>query len=275
MRSVFIPGTGAVLVLAATNACAEQAPDRPLWELGVLGLAVSQQAYPGASEQVRRALLVPTFAYRGKYLRAGEGGASIRAVKTPTFEFDVGFAGAFGSGNRDIPIRRGMPRLGTLVEFGPRLKWNLIGSGDGARLRAQFPVRGVFDLSDSFASKGIAFEPELQFEQGRAAGWSYQGSVSAVFGERHLNQTFYGVAPAYARSERPAYAPDSGLIALRLSAGIARALSPDWRLFVFGRIDDVRLGANQASPLVQKKTGASLGFGLAYTLKRSSALAHD
>ncbi len=275
MSSYFALGSAVILAISASAAQGAEAPSQPLWELGVLGFAVSQQAYPGASEQVQRGLLVPTFAYRGKYLRAGDGGASIRAVKTPTFEFDVGFAGAFGSGNRDIPARRDMPRLGTLVEFGPRLKWNLIGSGDGARLRAEFPVRGVFDLSDGFASKGIAFEPELQYSQRHATGWSYQTSVSAVFGNRRLNDTFYGVAPVYARIDRPAFAADSGLIALRLSAGMSRALSPDWRLFVFGRIDDVHLGANEASPLVQKKTGGTLGFGLSYTLMRSTAQAHD
>ena len=38
-----------------------------------------------------------------------------------------------------------MPDLGTLVEFGPRVKWNL-GSGPGnGRWRAELAVRGVFD----------------------------------------------------------------------------------------------------------------------------------
>jgi outer membrane protein len=38
-------------VLAQTPAAA----DLPLWEIGAVGFGVSQQAYPGASEQVRRA----------------------------------------------------------------------------------------------------------------------------------------------------------------------------------------------------------------------------
>jgi len=267
--------TSVVLSLASSAALAQPSPAQPLWEIGALGIAVSQQAYPGAYEQVSRALLVPTVVYRGKYLRAGEGGASIRAIKTPVFEFDIGFAGAFGSGNRDIAIRRGMSRLGSMVEFGPRLKWNLAALGDGARLRAEFPVRGVFDLSNSFDAKGIAFEPELQYDVRNATGWSYSASVGALAGTRRLNQTFYGVAPIHANALRPAYAASGGLIALRLGAGISRALSPDWRLFLFGRIDDVHLGANQDSPLVQRKTGGSLGFGLAYTLTRSATTAHD
>ncbi len=275
MGSQFVNTTAFALVLSSASTFAQEPAGQPLWEVGALALAVSQQAYPGASEQVTRALVVPTFIYRGKYLRAGEGGASIRAVKTPTFEFDVGFAGAFGSGNRDIPARRDMPKLGTMVEFGPRLKWNLGSLGPGSRLRAEFPVRGVFDVSNSFDAKGLAFEPELQYDQRNATGWSYNASVGALAGNRRLNETFYGVAPVYANATRPAYAASSGLIALRLSAGVSRALSPDWRLFIFGRIDDVHAGANKDSPLVQKKTGASLGFGLAYTLKRSASTAYD
>lgn len=263
------------LVFTVCPARAQEPPAQPLWELGVLGFAVAQQAYPGASEQVRRGLVLPTFAYRGKYLRAGDGSATIRALKTPAFEFDVGFAAAFGSGKRDIPIRRGMPRLGTMVEFGPRLKWNLGATGDGGRLRAEFPLRGVFNLSDSLNAQGIAFEPELQFDQRRARGWSYYGSAGALLGNRRLNHTFYGVAPEHARPGRPTYAAESGLIALRLTAGVSRALSPDWRLYLFGRIDDVHQAANEASPMVQRKTGGSLGFGLAYTLKRSAAMASD
>src|SRR4051812_43110655 len=69
----------------------------PLWEVGVYAFAVSQQAYPGAAERVNRALVLPRFRYRGQYLRIEGGSAGVRAIKTPDFELDVGFAGALGS----------------------------------------------------------------------------------------------------------------------------------------------------------------------------------
>ncbi len=107
---------------------------RPLWEVGAVGLGVSQQAYPGSDRQVNRALALPWFVYRGRYLRADNEGVGLRAVRTPRYEFDVSAAGAFGSRAGDDPKRQGMPVLGTLVEIGPRLRVHLGGTPEGGAL---------------------------------------------------------------------------------------------------------------------------------------------
>jgi MipA family protein len=265
----------AAAMAAPTIASAQEEPARPLWEIGVVGGALSQQAYPGASENVQRGLLLPYGIYRGKFLRIDRGGAGVRAIKTETYEFDIGFSGALGSSSNKVDARRGMPDLGNLVEFGPRLKWNLGDGPGGGRWRVDLPLRGVFDISDGFANKGVAFEPELNFARRTASGWGYSTSVGAVWGDRRLTDTFYGVAPAFATATRPSYAARSGLIAWRLSTGMSRALSTDWRLFLFGRIDTVAGAANTASPLVKRETGASLGVGLTYTWLRSEATVND
>lgn len=246
----------------------------PLWELGLFGGAVSQQAYPGAEQQVNRALVLPWFIYRGEFLRADRDTLGLRAFKSQDLELDIGVAGAFGSRADDIDARRGMPDLGTLVEFGPRLTWKL-GEAAGGRWRVQLPVRGVYDLSDGGAQRGVSFEPELQFERGTASGWRYSTSVSAVFANRKLADTFYGVAPRYATATRPAYQAESGLVAWRLSVSASRALAPDWRLFGFARLETVSGAANRASPLVRQTTGASVGLGVAWTWQQSDQRAVD
>ena len=184
-------------------------------------------------------------------------------------------AASFGSNGNDIEVRRGMPELGTRVEFGPRLKWNIWQGAGNGRLRAEFPLRGVFDLNDGLAHKGMAFEPKLIFEGRASGGWSYSTSIGAVWGDRRLADTFYGVAPLYATAQRAAYLADSGLIAWRLSAEGSRNLTPDLRLFGFARADSVAGAANEASPLVPRKAGASVGLGFAYTWKRSTRRAAD
>ena len=247
----------------------------PLWEIGAVGVAVSQQAYPGASERVNRGLALPYLVYRGEFFRADRGSAGIRVVNTPTFEVDVGVAGSFGSNSDDIKARQGMSDLGTLVEFGPRLKWNIWQGAGNGRLRAEFPLRGVFDLNDGLAHKGMAFEPKLILEGRASDGWSYSTRIGAVWGDRRLADTFYGVAPIYATAERAAYVADSGLIAWRLAAEVSRNLTPDLRLFGFARADSVAGAANEASPLVQRKAGTSVGLGFAYTWKRSTRRASD
>ena len=276
-KSLFAFAVAVAVATAAVPALADEqrGSGLPLWEIGAFGIAVSQQAYPGAAERVNRGLALPYLIYRGEFLRADRGSAGIRALKTPTFEVDVGVAASFGSNANDIKVRRGMPELGTRVEFGPRLKWNIWqGSGNG-RLRAEFPLRGVFDLNDGLANKGLAFEPRLIFEGRASGGLSYSTSIGTLWGDRRLADTFYGVAPSYAIPGRAAYVADGGLIAWRLAAEVSRHLSPDLRLFVFARADSVAGAANEASPLVQRKAGTSLGLGLAYTWKRSPSRAAD
>lgn len=265
----------ALAVLWAPGAHAQDGAPLPLWELGVFGMGLRQQAYPGSSQQIDRALVLPFFIYRGQYFRADRGGVGLRAVKTDTVEVDVGASGAFGSNSNDIEARQGMPDLGTLVEFGPRVKWHL-GSGPGkGRWRAELALRGVFDLTDKLKDKGLSLEPELIFERSTGGGLRYGTSVGLVFGDARLTDTFYGVAPTYATAARPAYTAHSGLIMARLSLNLSQRLSPNLRVFGFARLTSVDGAANTASPLVRQNTGSTLGFGLLYTFSRSQARAAD
>lgn len=263
------------MILMGTGAIAQENASLPLWEVGAFGTAIKQQAYPGSSQQLDRALVLPFFIYRGQYFRADRGSVGLRAVKTDALEVDVGFSGAFGSNSNDIDARKGMPDLGTLVEFGPRVKWNL-GSGPGnGRLRAELALRGVFDLSDSFKDKGLSLEPELIFERRTAGGMGYSTSVGLVFGDERLAETFYGVAPAYATATRPAYKAQSGLIMSRVSVNLFQNVTPNLRVFGFARLTSVDGAANNSSPLVRQNTGSTVGIGLLYTLARSESRATD
>ncbi|RPH43619.1 MAG: MipA/OmpV family protein [Burkholderiales bacterium] len=250
-------------------------PALPLWELGVLGFGVSQQAYPGSSEQVVRGLPAPFFLYRGEILRADRTGAGLRAIRTPELELDIGFAASFGSNSSDIEARRGMPDLGTLVEFGPRLKWQPRPGPIDEGVRLDLPLRGVFDLNDRLANRGVAFEPALILERQVPGRWSWRASAGALLGDARLAGHLYSVAPAFATADRPAYDARAGLIAWRLGASFSRNLTADLRLFGFLRIDTAAGSTNASSPLVDRVTGASAGVGLAYTFMRSGRSAAD
>jgi MipA family protein len=268
----------AVLAIGPLTVWAQDGPSlsaKPLWELGVIGFGVSQQAFPGARQQTQRALLLPYVIYRGQFLRADRDTLGLRAFKTEQFELDVGFAGSFGSSSDDLTVRNGMPDLGTLVEFGPRIKWHLGASPQLGRLRAEASLRGVFDLDDGFRHRGISFEPRLVHERRTASGWNHSSSIGLVAGNRQLGDTLYGVAPVYATSERPAYAGQSGLVAWRLGTSVSKQLAPDWTLYGFARFDSVAGAANRASALVEKRHGASVGMGLSYTWARSGTLVKD
>ena len=278
---LFFPSTaasfvaGAALLTTSASALAQAPAAQPLWEIGGFALGVSQQAYPGSDQRVSRALAMPYVVYRGDILRADQGSVGLRAIKTPSFEVDVGFSGAFGSSSDRITTRQGMRDLGTLVELGPRLKWHLGAAPAGGTWRAEFPLRAVFDISDSFAHRGMSFEPELVYERRSQGGWRYNASIGAIVADRKLASTFYQVSGAEATLFRPAYTAQSGLVGWRVATSVSRSLTPDWRLFGFARIDSVAGSANKNSPLVRQTTGATVGVGVSYTWMRSSERARD
>jgi outer membrane scaffolding protein for murein synthesis (MipA/OmpV family) len=259
---------------AETPAPAPTPRQLPLWELGIGGATGSQQAYPGAAEQTTRTLVLPYAIYRGQFLRSDSGTVGLRALRTPRFEFDLGVAGSLGSSSARIEARRGMPDLGTLIEAGPRLRWNLSGDETSGGWRMDLPLRAVFDVSDGFAHRGVAFEPRLTYES-RVKGWRWSTSGGAIVGSRRLTDTFYGVAPQYATADRPAFEARAGLIAWRLSGSLSHSVTPDLRAFATLRLDSVAGASNAASPLVRDRTGWSAGIGFAWTLKRSQQPAFD
>jgi hypothetical protein len=243
--------------------------------LGVFGVAASQQAYPGSSQRVSTGLLLPLLMYRGPVLRADENSLGLRALRTPRLELDIGLSGAFGSHASESVARRGMADIGTLVEFGPRLRLDLGPAPGDGRWRLSLPLRGVFDLSHQLASRGLSFEPELSWRRRSSTGWSTTVHASAVIANERLADVFYEVGPRDVTTARPAYDAKAGLIAWRLSLSTSTHLSPDWRLFGYGRLDSVQGAANRHSPLVDRNSGASVGIGLAWTGLRSQARAAD
>ena len=269
----------ALACLASSAALAQSAGEdegrKPLWEVGAVGVGVSQLAYPGADQQVRRGVVVPYVIYRGEVLRADRDTAGLRAVRTENFEVDVGFAGSFGASSDKIEARRGMPDLGTLIEFGPRLRWKLGEGPGGGRWRLDIPLRGVFDLSDRAAHRGMSLEPEVQFRRESPTGWTYSMSFGAIFADQRLADTFYEVAPRFATPDRPAYEAQPGLVSWRLGSTVSRKLGPDWRVFGFARVDHLAGAANRDSPLVRRDSGLTAGFGVAYTWLRSDTMVDD
>lgn len=276
MKRLLSFGLACLGALAHADDAAPTRHDLPLWEAGLFGVGISQQAYPGADEQLRRGLVLPYLIYRGDVFRADDEGAGLRALRSEHFELDVSVAVSLGAGGRSLRAREGMRRLGNLLEVGPVARWFLNGRAARDRLSFELPLRGVLDASDRGRPRGMSLEPELGLERSaQAARWGYGVNLRAFVGDRRLASTFYEVAPAEALPERPAYVAHGGLIAWRLNGRVTRQLTPDLSLFVFGRIDSVAGAANHGSPLVRQNTGATYGLGLSYALMRSAARSGD
>lgn len=268
-----------VLFLLALPAIARADPadrDLPLWEAGIGAAAFSLPAYPGADDRSNRVLPLPFLLYRGKVLRADQENVGARLLNTDQVEFDVGFAAALPAHSRDVDARRGMPDLGTLVEFGPRVKYKFADLGDAGRVRFELPLRAVIEGRGGLRGQGWTLEPRLVWERrDTAARWTVEGQLGATFGNRRINRYFYEVAPQYATPDRPAYQADAGLLLVRTGLFGTYRLNPDVRLFGFVRLESYAGSANRDSPLLRRNAGASAGIGFAWTLARSAARANE
>jgi outer membrane scaffolding protein for murein synthesis (MipA/OmpV family) len=276
--------TSSILALAAASilpgfAAAQAQPaerNQPLWEAGIGAAAFSTPAYPGADDRNNRVLALPYLIYRGKVFRADQNGIGARLLNDDRLELDIGFAGSLPAHSEDVEARRGMPDLGTLVEFGPRVKYKFADLGEQGRLRFEFPLRAVIEARSGLRRQGWTMEPRLVWEKrGEAARWTMEAQLGAVFGDERINRYFYEVQPQYATAERPAYKADSGLLLVRTGVFGTYRLNPDLRLFGFVRYESYAGSANQDSPLMRRSTGASAGIGFAWTLARSQARARS
>lgn len=261
-----------VSIAAAGNAAAQAAPEAlPLWELGVAGGAATTPAYPGSSDRTRRGLLLPMIVYRGEVFRSDQGGIGARLVNSDRYEFDIGLAGSLPADSDDVAARAGMPDLGTLLEFGPRLKIKLANPSPSTRLAIELPLRAVIEARNGFRQQGYTFEPELTYSVTGPRGlWTMGMNLSLVAGDSKINRYFYEVAPVFATAQRSAYQADAGLMLVRVGANASRKLGPDVRVFGFARYDSYASAANKDSPLMRRNNGMSAGLGFSWTLKRSA-----
>lgn len=246
----------------------------PLWELGAGAAALSTPAYPGADARTNRSLPLPWIQYRGKIVRADQSGIGARLVNSDRVELDVGFAGSLPARSDDVAIRNGMPNLGTLVEFGPRLKIKVAQLSPTSAIRFELPVRAVMEVRGGVRRQGSTLETRLSYETRTAdAAWTGEVQAAALFGDSRINRYFYEVRPEYATAARPAYDADAGRMLLRVGVFGTHRLNPDVRLFGFARYDSYAGAANSGSPLMRQDHGVSAGFGFAWTFKRSVARA--
>ncbi|MGZ8293358.1 MAG: MipA/OmpV family protein [Telluria sp.] len=265
----------ACALLTSCIAALAQTP-KPLWELGVVGGGVSTPAYPGAADRSSRGLLFPYVVYRGKIFRSDESGIGARLFRSDVAEFDVGFAASLPARSEDVEARRGMPGLGTLVEFGPRLKWTLARPAQGSRVRLDLPLRTVIEGRGGLRNRGWTFAPRLIYDADDLGnGWSGSAHVGLVTANDKLNDYFYGVRPEFATVARPAYDARAGLLLARVGGSLSRQINRDLRMFGYLWHESYAQSANDASPLLRKDKGASGGIGFIWTFARSARSAAD
>jgi len=260
------------LALSPLAGLAEAPAPLPLWEVGFITTAANVPDYPGADRNQWRVLPLPYAIYRGRTVRADGGGLRGRYRFTADTELDLSFGGALpvGQGN---PAREGMPNLDLLLEVGPRLTMTFMRPKPGASASLALPVRAVFSTDFTrIGAEGFIATPELVYADQTLFGsaWRTRFAAGPVFASEGLNDYFYGVAPVFARADRPAYEARAGYVESRLTVSASRAYTEAFTLFAFGRLSSLHGATNTDSPLLREKLNTAVGLGIAYTLRRST-----
>lgn len=271
-RSPHALAGAALLVAAGLGPAPVAAAELPLWELGLGVAGLSLPHYRGAERANRWLLPVPYAVYRGEVLRANRDGVKALLFDTDRVDLDLSLSATAPSRSADEPARQGMPDLAGTLEFGPNLNLRLA-RGPGWRLEARLPVRAAMTLESSPRSIGWAVTPNLNLDHAVGA-WNVGAQVGWLWGSRRLHEHFYGVAPAYATAQRPAYSAAGGAAGWQATLAVSRRDGGRW-LGAFVRTDTLAGSRLSDSPLVRRTQHLTYGVALSWVLWRSERLVPD
>lgn len=263
----------ALVALVAVGAAAPAtAKEAPLWEFGMGLGAIAFEDYRGSDTTHAYPLPIVVGAYNGKFLKADREGVRGQFFHSDWVELNL-------SGNLTTPVRNdrersGMPDLRSTVELGPALNFHLFRSDDSlVKFDLRMPLRGAVTVEASPKYIGWTFTPNFALDLvdpfGLSGGWKVGLLAGPLFADRRYHDYFYSVAPQYATDSRPAYEASGGYAGSQAITAISKRFPRYW-VGAYMRYDTLSGAAFADSPLVQRKSYWSAGFGFAWMIGQSS-----
>jgi outer membrane scaffolding protein for murein synthesis (MipA/OmpV family) len=264
MRFIAIAALGIVGI-----ASAEEAAPLPLWEFGFGAAPLSVSEYRGTNTRREFLLPLPYVIYRGDVLKFDRDGLRGILLESDDFEINLSVNATWPVRSDADSPRAGMPELDPIVEAGVSLNWDLR-RGERSRLRLRVPIRGALatDLK-SVDHVGWKIEPHLQLETRERPGeWRLGVGTGPLFADSAYHEYFYGVAPSYARPDRPVYAASGGYSGWTLLGSASRRLD-NWWIGGFLRYDNLSGATFEDSPLVETSHAMMVGLAVAWIFGES------
>jgi len=263
-------------VEVAIEAAAEgpRLSQRPLWELGVGVTGIRLPDYRGADQSHSYLLPFPYVIYRGKWLKADRDGARALLLDAPRVKLDLSFGATAPARDSEGTARDGMPDLPGTAEIGPNLSVTLAQSLRAEptrwKLDLRLPVRAAFSLERSPEHVGTTLSPNLNLDiSAPDSRWNIGLLTGPLFADARYHRFFYGVDAEDARPQRAAYRAHGGYAGWQSIASTSRRFGNTW-FGAFVRHEALNGAAYEDSPLVQRRSALTLGFGVAWVLATSS-----
>ncbi|MDH3327245.1 MAG: MipA/OmpV family protein [Gammaproteobacteria bacterium] len=259
-----------VLILLVAVSSVVSAQRLPTWELGAATGYASIPYYRGSASNRDVILPMPLAIYRGKNARLGEEGAHRRLFSSDKAKLELSLAGGLPVPAGASDARRGMPRLNTTLEFGPRLAISLWKKRRQSLL-LHLPLRAVSSVSiRQIDMHGWVFAPFLHYliKKPGKNGWQFNLAVGPQYGAQSFHAYYYDVTAEYSQNGRPSYEASAGYSGSRVTTYFQKRFDRLW-MSAFARYDDLSGASFIGSPLVEKDHSLMSGFVVGWIFAKS------
>lgn len=266
----------APLLLATGLVTPAHADKLPLWEAGAGVAALRFPDYRGSDEYRGYLLPIPYLVYRGDVVQVDRNKVRGLLFHSDVAEFDVSVNGSVPVRSDKNRARQGMPDLDPTLEIGPSVNFFLHRDKAGRLdVDLRLPLRAVIatDLSHAHHA-GWLFAPHINVDVRDSfpgPGWHLGMLAGPIFGSRRYHDYFYGVAPAYATAERPAYEAGGGYSGSQFIVALSKRYPKFW-VGAFVKADTLHGATFDNSPLLRTKSQLSGGFAVSWVFAQSSTL---
>jgi len=250
--------------------------ERPLYEIGAGILYSKFPNYPGASSSKQVVLPFPNLIYRGEKLRLKrEEGARGIFYNGENVEIDISFDGTLSSDADDTEAREGMPKLDTLIEFGPRFLYNIAKVTDSNPWDFDFHLAGRIAFSTglfkNLHARGLVVNPFLTVR--RVSLFTdddlFAASASIKYATMEWHEYYYSVNQRFATESRPFYKSKSGLAELSYALFYNYPIKNDFYTFAGGIHSFYSQSANKESPLLTQNSNITFVLGIYWNFHKS------
>ena len=239
----------------------------PLLEAGAGVVWGTTPHYPGSDEHTTIVVPFPTFQYRGDVVRADEdGGLRTRYLFNDNAEINLSIGGSLPVSSDDNDEREGMPKLNTILEFGPGLIVHFVPKEKRKKFRLSLnvPVRLAVSTDLKLTKeRGIVFNPLLYGFYSFTRNFTLFAGLSGRWVSQKYNAYLYDVASNFETANRETYQASSGYVQTTLGLGAIFNFK-DYSMFLGYSFDDASQSSNSNSPLFVKDQSYSAAVGITW-----------